>query len=50
MYMRDSNDEFGDLRVPASLKLASGVALVGSLYLGILPTRILDWTIRAALK
>ena len=50
MYMRDSNDEFADLRVPGSLKLALGVALVGALYLGILPTRILDWTIRAAFK
>jgi NADH-quinone oxidoreductase subunit N len=50
MYMKESTDEFADVRVPGSLKLALGVALVGVLYLGILPTRILDWTIRAALK
>jgi NADH-quinone oxidoreductase subunit N len=50
MYMRESTDEFADLSVPGSLKLALGAALVGVLYLGILPTRILDWTIRAALK
>jgi NADH-quinone oxidoreductase subunit N len=50
MYMKESTDEFADVRVPGSLKLALGVTLVGVLYLGILPTRILDWTIRAALK
>jgi NADH-quinone oxidoreductase subunit N len=50
MYMRESTEEFTDVSVPGSLKLALGVALVGVLYLGILPTRILDWTIRAALK
>jgi NADH-quinone oxidoreductase subunit N len=50
MYMRESTDEFADLRIPGSLKLALAVSLVGVLYLGILPTRILDWTIRAALK
>src|SRR5204863_2117838 len=44
MYMRESNDDFSDLRVPGSLKLALAVSLVGVLYLGILPTRILDWT------
>jgi len=50
MYMRDSNDEFADVCVARSLKLALAVSVVGVLYLGILPTRILDWTIRAALK
>jgi len=50
MYMRDSNDEFADVCVARSLKLALSVSVVGVLYLGILPTRILDWTIRAALK
>jgi NADH-quinone oxidoreductase subunit N len=50
MYMHDSNDEFADVCVARSLKLALAVSVVGVLYLGILPTRILDWTIRAALK
>jgi NADH-quinone oxidoreductase subunit N len=50
MYMRESNDEFTDVSVPGSLKVALALTLVGVLYLGILPTRILDWTIRAALK
>ena len=48
MYMREPGEEFSDLRIPASLKLALAVALIGTIYLGILPTRILDWTIRAA--
>ncbi len=50
MYMREPNDEFADVCVPGGLRLALAVSLVGTLYLGILPTRILDWTIRAALK
>jgi NADH-quinone oxidoreductase subunit N len=48
MYMKESGDEFADVRLPASVKIALAVALVGTLYLGILPTRILDWTILAA--
>jgi NADH-quinone oxidoreductase subunit N len=48
MYMRDPSEDFADVRVPASVKVALVVALVGTLYLGVLPTRILDWTTLAA--
>jgi NADH-quinone oxidoreductase subunit N len=49
MYMRDPVEEFSDLRVCRSLKAALLVSSVGTLYLGILPTHVLDWTASAAL-
>jgi NADH-quinone oxidoreductase subunit N len=49
MYMRDPSEEFSDLRIRGSLKAALLVSSVGTLYLGILPTRVLDWTANAAL-
>jgi NADH-quinone oxidoreductase subunit N len=48
MYMRDPSEEFSDLRVVGSLKAALLVSSVGTLYLGILPTRVLDWAASAA--
>jgi NADH-quinone oxidoreductase subunit N len=50
MYMREPNEEFSDLRVAGSLKAALVISAIGTLYLGILPTRVLDWTTTAALK
>src|SRR5437870_6494234 len=50
MYMRDSNDEFADIRLCGSLKLALTISAIGTLYLGLLPTRVLDWTVTAALN
>jgi len=49
MYMRDPTEEFADLRIAGSLKIALFIAAVGVLYLGILPTRILEWSTSAAL-
>ncbi len=49
MYMREPGEEFSDLRVPASLKIALLIAAIGTLYLGLLPTRVLDWSTTAAL-
>lgn len=50
MYMREPKDEFADVAVPASVKLALVVSVVGTLYLGILPTSVLQWTSSASLK
>jgi NADH-quinone oxidoreductase subunit N len=50
MYMREPNEEFSDVRVPGSLGVVLTVTLIGTIYLGILPTRILDWTAAAALS
>jgi NADH-quinone oxidoreductase subunit N len=49
MYMRDPIEEFADVRIPTSVKLALLISVVGTLYLGVLPTRALDWTAAAAL-
>jgi len=50
MYMRDPVEEFADVRTPGSLNLALVIAVIGTIYLGILPTRILDWTSVAAVS
>ena len=50
MYMKDPKEEFADLRLPGSLKLALLIAAIGVIYLGALPTRILDWSTVAALN
>jgi NADH-quinone oxidoreductase subunit N len=50
MYMRDPKDEFSDVSLPASVKLALLVSVAGTLYMGILPTSVLEWTSFAALN
>ena len=50
MYMREPSEEFSDLRLCGSLRAALFISSVGTLYLGILPTRLLDWTANAALN
>lgn len=50
MYMREPHEEFSDLRLTGSLKFALIVTAAGTIYLGVLPTRILDWTAAAALN
>jgi NADH-quinone oxidoreductase subunit N len=50
MYMRDPKDEFSDVALPASVKLALLVSVAGTLYMGILPTSVLEWTSFAALN
>ena len=50
MYMREPSEDFSDLRLAGSLRAALFISCVGTLYLGILPTRMLDWTANAALN
>jgi NADH:ubiquinone oxidoreductase subunit 2 (subunit N) len=50
IYMREPNDEFSDVRMAASLKVALAISAIGTIYLGVLPARILDWTAAAALN
>jgi len=50
MYMREPKDEFSDVRMPGSVKLALLVSAAGTLYLGVLPGSILEWTSAAALN
>jgi NADH-quinone oxidoreductase subunit N len=49
MYMRDPHDEFANVTVPGGVKVALLLSAAGTLYLGILPTPVLEWTSSAAL-
>ena len=49
--MREPAEEFSDVRIGGGLKLALLVSAVGTVYLGVFPARVLDWTmIASALK
>jgi NADH-quinone oxidoreductase subunit N len=50
MYMREPNEEFQDVTMAGGVKLALLVSAFATLYLGVLPTRVLDWTAAAALN
>src|SRR5437762_12832995 len=41
IYMKEPNEDFTNLSVPGSLKVALVVSAVGTLYLGILPMKVL---------
>lgn len=49
MYMHEPTEDFSDVRVTAGLTAALLVAAAGTLYLGILPSGILEWTATSAL-
>jgi NADH-quinone oxidoreductase subunit N len=48
MYMRDPNDDFADANRTTALTLALAITAAGTIWLGVMPTTILDWTIVAA--
>ena len=50
MYMKDPAEDFSDVRMTPALGVALAIAAIGTLYLGILPTRVLEWTATAALN
>jgi NADH-quinone oxidoreductase subunit N len=50
MYMKEPKEDFADVTVPFPVKLALVVSVAGTLYLGILPTSVLEWTTSAALN
>ena len=49
MYMRDPGEDFSDARVTPALVIALLVAATGTVYLGILPGKLLEWTSASAL-
>jgi len=49
MYMREPGEDFSDARVTPALVLALLVAATGTVYLGILPGKLLEWTSASAL-
>ncbi len=50
MYMHPPAEDFDDLRSAPGWNIALVIAAGGTLYLGILPTRVLEWTASAALS
>jgi NADH-quinone oxidoreductase subunit N len=48
MYMRDERNEAPVAQMPASLGAAVAISLIATIYLGVLPNRVLDNAIRAA--
>ena len=48
MYMRESREELPATRVPAALGAALAISIAGTLYLGILPGRVLEYASRSA--
>lgn len=48
MYMRDEGQEAPVARIPAGLGAAIAICLVATIYLGVLPNRVLDCALRAA--
>jgi NADH-quinone oxidoreductase subunit N len=50
MYMKEPQEDFRDVKMTPALGAALAVAAIGTLYLGLLPARVLDWTAAAALN
>ena len=50
MYMREPKEEFNDLDIAPGLGTALIVTAILTLYLGILPSRVLEWATESALS
>lgn len=50
MYMKPATEDFENLHSARSWNLALLITAAGTIYLGIMPTRILEWTASAALS
>lgn len=48
MYMREPHEEVPVLPIPAALGTALGISLAATIYLGVLPGQVLDFTQRSA--
>ncbi len=48
MYMRDERVEAPVARIPVSLGLGLAISLIATIYLGVLPSRVLEYTLRSA--
>ena len=48
MYMRDGRMEAAVTRIPASLGVGLAISLIATVYLGVLPGRVLDYALRGA--
>src|SRR6185436_7197122 len=43
MYMKEPTEDFSDAKLTPALGAALAIAAIGTLYLGVLPTRVLEW-------
>ena len=50
MYMKEPGEDFGDVKMTPALGASLALAAIGTLYLGLLPSRVLEWTSSAALN
>lgn len=50
MYMHDPVEDFAEVQVPTGINIALAVAVIGVLYLGVMPTRLIEWTGHAAMS
>ncbi len=48
MYMRDERVEAPVARIPVSLGIGLAISLIATIYLGVLPGRVLEYTMRSA--
>ena len=48
MYMRDERVEAPVARIPAGLGVGLAISLVATIYLGVMPGRVLDYAIQSA--
>lgn len=48
MYMRDGRTETPVARIPAGLGIGLAISLIATIYLGVLPGRVLDYALRGA--
>jgi len=48
MYMRDERAEAPVARIPASLGISLAISLIATIYLGVLPGRVLDYAMHSA--
>jgi NADH-quinone oxidoreductase subunit N len=48
MYMRDGSEDVPITKIPLSLGTALALSLAATIYLGVIPGRVLDFALRSA--
>jgi len=48
MYMNEPAEDFGDAPIPVSTRIALAISAAVTLYLGIFPSRLLEWAVQAS--
>jgi NADH-quinone oxidoreductase subunit N len=50
MYMKEPTEDFSDVRFSPGVNISLAIAAAATLYLGILPSGLLDWATAAAIR